>query len=313
VSSRGNFTPRTGSPEAVTRLWLPRNVACRFPALRSSKIDSQHSECCYSFKSRFHNWHLFSLHRRPSPPFVWSLCFPKTIPSSLAASLCDRLSRPRSTISQSDFRQAVGSSLLYRLVGSLLHPTEAGNLTDLPCSHEILCLHAGGTTPEAPQDTCPGAPCDSAFPLERQGRLLPSRSISGLFLRSLPFSSLQTPCLRFAGTVASHHARLGTQLLAKLYCGRHLRRLYLMRLQGATLLEPDVSLSTHPAPTDQPYGFALLSGSSHKMVDHIVKPVDATSSLHLHYKDFNTTTDCPVPLGRIGTVAPVESPLGFLS
>ncbi len=41
----GNFTPSTGSPEAVTRLRLPQNVACGFPALRSSERDSQHSEC----------------------------------------------------------------------------------------------------------------------------------------------------------------------------------------------------------------------------------------------------------------------------
>jgi lysophospholipase L1-like esterase len=35
---------RTGSPEAVTRLRLPQNAACRFPALRSSEVDSQHRE-----------------------------------------------------------------------------------------------------------------------------------------------------------------------------------------------------------------------------------------------------------------------------
>jgi len=34
----------TGSPEAITRLRLPRNVACGFPALRSSDTDSQHSD-----------------------------------------------------------------------------------------------------------------------------------------------------------------------------------------------------------------------------------------------------------------------------
>jgi hypothetical protein len=34
--------------------------------------------------------------------------------------------------------------------------------------------------------------------------------------------------------VTGHHARLGTQLLAKLCHGRHLRQLYLVRLQGAT-------------------------------------------------------------------------------
>ena len=53
-------------------------------------------------------------------------------------------------------------------------------------------------------------------------------------------SGLQPPCLRFAETVTGHHARLGTQLLAKLYCGRHPRRLYLMRLQGATRPDPGV-------------------------------------------------------------------------
>ena len=37
--------PGTGSPEAVTRLRLPQNGACGFPALRSSQTDSQHSEC----------------------------------------------------------------------------------------------------------------------------------------------------------------------------------------------------------------------------------------------------------------------------
>src|SRR5215469_11476383 len=41
------------------------------------------------------------------------------------------------------------------------------------------------------------AACGSAFPFERQGRLLQSRSISGLFSRSL-YSGLQPPCLRFA-------------------------------------------------------------------------------------------------------------------
>ena len=37
-------TPPTGSPEAVARPRLPQNVACRFPALRSSEVGSQHSD-----------------------------------------------------------------------------------------------------------------------------------------------------------------------------------------------------------------------------------------------------------------------------
>src|SRR5215472_10129715 len=43
-SPRGIAPPRTGWPEAVTRLRLPRNVACGFPALRSSEVGSQHSD-----------------------------------------------------------------------------------------------------------------------------------------------------------------------------------------------------------------------------------------------------------------------------
>jgi hypothetical protein len=48
------------------------------------------------------------------------------------------------------------------------------------------------------------------------------------------------------------------------------------------------------------------------MVDHIIKLVDATPSLHLHYRDFNTTTSCPVPALRIGTLTLVGSLLEFL-
>ncbi len=40
-----NRLPLTGWPEAVTRPRLPQNVACGFPALRSSERASQHSEC----------------------------------------------------------------------------------------------------------------------------------------------------------------------------------------------------------------------------------------------------------------------------
>src|SRR5450759_5514443 len=37
----GNFTPSTGSPEAVARPRFPQNVACGFPAPRSSAVGSQ--------------------------------------------------------------------------------------------------------------------------------------------------------------------------------------------------------------------------------------------------------------------------------
>ena len=56
-------------------------------------------------------------------------------------------------------------------------------------------------------------------------------------------SGLQPPCLRFAVAVTGRHARLGTRLLARLCRGRHLRRLSSTRLQGATLIEPDMQIS----------------------------------------------------------------------
>ena len=54
---------------------------------------------------------------------------------------------------------------------------------------------------------------------------------------------LLSPCLRFAVAVTGHHARLGTWLLARLYQGSHLRLLFSMRLQGATLIKPDMQIS----------------------------------------------------------------------
>jgi len=56
-------------------------------------------------------------------------------------------------------------------------------------------------------------------------------------------SGLQPPCLRFAAAVTGRHARLGTRLLARLCRRRHLRRLSSTRLQGATLIEPDMRIA----------------------------------------------------------------------
>jgi hypothetical protein len=56
-------------------------------------------------------------------------------------------------------------------------------------------------------------------------------------------SGLQPPCLRFATAVTGRHARLGSRLLARLCRGRHLRRQTSTRLQGATLIKPDVPIS----------------------------------------------------------------------
>ena len=112
------------------------------------------------------------------------------------------------------------------------------NRMDLPCSRCFLWLHAGGTNPGSTAShlqCC--ATCDSAFPIAGQGRLLRSRSISGLFSRSL-HSGLQPPCLRFATAVTGRHARLGSRLLARLCRGRHRRRQTSTRLQGATRTDP---------------------------------------------------------------------------
>jgi len=43
-SRPGHFSPSTGWPEVVAHLRLPQNVACGFPALRSSKVASQRGE-----------------------------------------------------------------------------------------------------------------------------------------------------------------------------------------------------------------------------------------------------------------------------
>src|SRR5215472_1122661 len=107
---------------------------------------------CYPFESCFHGWRFFSLHRRPNPPVEWSPCFPRTIQLPLAASPCSRLSRPQSTISQSDFHQDIRSSSLCRLVGPYKLRL---NLVDLPCSHETLWLHAGGTNPGSTPENSP--------------------------------------------------------------------------------------------------------------------------------------------------------------
>jgi len=192
---------------------------------------------CYSFESCCYGWLFFSLHRRPNPPFVWSPYFLRTVQLPLTASPCGRLSRPRSTISQSDFHLVIRPFSPLRLGRSYrLVPEPDGSrlFTLLPL---VACWRY--RTPGAPQTARVVAACDSAFPFERQGRLLRSRSISGLYSRSL-HSGLQPPCLRFATAVTGRHARLGSRLLARLCRGRRRRRQTSTRLQGATHIEPDV-------------------------------------------------------------------------
>src|ERR1700737_519607 len=132
----------------------------------------------------------------------------------------------------------------YRSFGGEVEASSTPTICRLPDSrrHQLWAI----APPGAPQTARVVAACDSAFPFERQGRLLRSRSISGLYSRSL-HSGLQPPCLRFATAVTGRHARLGSRLLARLCRGRHRRRQTSTRLQGATLIEPDLILSHHPA------------------------------------------------------------------
>src|SRR6202051_5196193 len=150
--------------------------------------------------------------------------------NSTTASPRSRLSRPQSTISQTDFHPVIRPFSPLRLGRSYrLAPEPDGSplFTLLPL---VACWRY--RTPGAPQTARVVAACDSAFPFERQGRLLRSRSISGLYSRSL-HSGLQPPCLRFATVVTGRHARLGSRLLARLCRGRHRRRQTSTRLQGA--------------------------------------------------------------------------------
>src|SRR6202048_5118817 len=123
----------------------------------------------------------------------------------------------------------------YRSFGGEVEASSTPTICRLPDSrrHQLWAI----APPGAPQTARVVAACDSAFPFERQGRLLRSRSISGLCSRSL-HSGLQPPCLRFAAAVTGRHARLGSRLLAKLCRGRHLRRQSSTRLQGATRPNP---------------------------------------------------------------------------
>ena len=94
---------------------------------------------------------------------------------------------------------------------------------------------------------------DAAFPVERSGRPLRSRSISGLTLRSLAFrpatflSTLRSGCYQTPRKTRYAAAWLW------LCRGRHHKRLNSTRLQGATLSKPDMSFSTSsgfPVPID---------------------------------------------------------------
>src|SRR5580704_15208764 len=199
---------------------------------------------CYSFESCCHDWRFFSLHRRPYPLFESSSCFPRTIQLPLPASPCSRLSRPRSTIRQSDFRQAFGSSSLVQLVGPYKPRL---SLTVLPCSHEILWLHADGTNPGSSSVHLPNRILSFCLPRNGIGSATSTTIDFGARLPFTAVSACKPPCLRFAMTVSGHHARLGTRLRARLCRGLHFRRLNFMSFQGATRTDPHERSLAHAA------------------------------------------------------------------
>ena len=84
---------------------------------------------------------------------------------------------------------------------------------------------------------------DAAFPVERSGRPLRSRSISGLTLRSLAFRPATFLSTLRSGCYQTPRKTRYTAAWLRLCRGRHFRRLNSTRLQGATLTEPYVKLS----------------------------------------------------------------------
>src|SRR5713226_10171783 len=100
-----DFSSPTGSPKAVARPRLPQNVACGFPAPRSSAVGSQLS--LLSVQVSF-PWSADLLSEwKAVTPVAWSPCRPRTIQLPLTTSPCSRLSRPLSTISQSYFHPVI--------------------------------------------------------------------------------------------------------------------------------------------------------------------------------------------------------------
>ena len=70
------------------------------------------------------------------------------------------------------------------------------------------------------------------------------------------------------------------------------------------LTEPDVTVSRHPALIIPPpiQRLCLTPWLLPSLVDQTIRPDDPTPSLHLHYRDFNTTTSWSAPVPRIGTL-----------
>jgi hypothetical protein len=87
-------------------------------------------------------------------------------------------------------------------------------------------------TPEAAHGSYHCEPCTSAFPVERVGRLLRSRSISRLRTPFICIPACGLPVYASQWVLPPAHARLGTWLLARLCHGGHLRPLNNVRLKA---------------------------------------------------------------------------------
>src|SRR5260221_14442995 len=105
-------------------------------------------------------------------------------------------------------------------------------------------------TPGATRDLAIVEPRVSAFPIEREGRLLRARSISRLILpfTFVPACTLSVYASQWVSPPA--HARLDTWLLARLYHGGHLSPLNSLRFKAHPLqnLTCNSHVIRHPWP-----------------------------------------------------------------
>jgi len=179
-------------------------------------------------------------------PVAWSPCRPRTIQPPLTASPCDRLSRSRSTISQSDFHPIIVPSLPYRLVGFYKLALEPGGSPLFVLIPLVACWRYEPRKHRKPlaisRLAIPPSPERDRVGYSDHDRFRGYFSVHWC-------SGLQPSCLRFAAAVTGRHARLSTRPLARLCRGRHSRRLFSIRFQGANRVTGDGR--PPPVPTER--------------------------------------------------------------
>jgi hypothetical protein len=168
-------------------------------------------------------------------PVEWSPCRPRTIQLPLTASPCSRLSRPPSTVSQSDFHPVIEPFSPHRLGGSYKLALEPGGSPLFASIPLVACWRYEPR--KHPMPLAMSRPVILPSPERDRVGCSDHDRFRG-YVTVHCRSGLQPPCLRFAAAVTGRHARLGSRLLARLCRGRHLRRQSSMRLQGATRTEP---------------------------------------------------------------------------